>query len=93
MAREDSRRYSSEQIAEMNRTGDFVATPADAPSIDFDEVFWSELEDGNFTPVSQVELLLEAETLDSSSAARRIPRAEMSRILDAYVRARGKKAS
>jgi hypothetical protein len=44
MPKEDIRRYTMEQIREMNRRGEFVPTPPDAPEYEPDEEFWQQLE-------------------------------------------------
>jgi uncharacterized protein (DUF4415 family) len=40
MAKEDTKRYSLDDLEEMARRGDYVATRPDAPEIELDEAFW-----------------------------------------------------
>lgn len=49
MAKEDLKRYTMEEIRELNRRGEFRSIPPDAPLVDFDEEFWQELEQ-HFVP-------------------------------------------
>jgi len=96
MAKEDLRRYSSAEIDEMNRRGEVVPTPDDAPTVDLDEDFWRELE-AHFVPLSAmrsaVELKVRRTTIDFFNGRGDDATLEMSRVLDAYARSHMKKAS
>jgi uncharacterized protein (DUF4415 family) len=45
MAKEDIRSYTSEELREIRKRGDFVPTPPDAPVIELDEAFWEKAEE------------------------------------------------
>lgn len=93
MPDEDLRHYTIEELREKNERGDFLPASADAPTVDFDENFWRELEESNFEPVSSVEVLVKPATLDFFKDQSADAGAGMSRVLDAYARAQAKKAS
>ncbi len=95
MAEEDIRRYSIEELREKNKRGAFKPAPVDAPTIDLDEEFWTQLEGARPLPAGSevVELVLPQSTVEGFAQGNADYQTEMARVLDAYAASRAKKAS
>lgn len=97
MPKPDIRRYTSEQIDEMNRRGEVVRTPDDAPIYELSEREQEAFREGK--PITKadprsiiVQLELKPETFvyfDGQNDAH----GEISRVLDEYARSHAKRAS
>ena len=96
LAEEDFKRYSIEQIREMNKRGEARSSPPDGVVADLDEDFWRELEGTRPLPngsSEMVELVLPQATVASFAEQGADYQAEMARVLEAYAAAKAKKAS
>ena len=92
MPKEDLRRYTIEQIREMNRKGDVVPTAADAPEYEGDDAFWAALEETvKDEQAGIVKVAVKPETLAFFKSIPSSYASEMSRVLDDYAAAQAKK--
>lgn len=65
MVKEDIRRYSLDELKDMNDRRDFVPTPSDAPAFEGDDDFWAMVERGlSHSAADVVELRLSQEALE-----------------------------
>jgi len=90
MARNDTRRYSRDDLRAMKIKGKVHATPADAPEIELDEAFWKRARIVEARPrrKSSVHLRVDPDTLAFYRAAGRGHLTRMANILKAYAETR-----
>ncbi len=89
MAKEDIRRFTSEELKAMNERGEYVKTPPDAPTIELDEAFWQRLEAiGKIPGKVSVHLRLDAPTEAFFRRGGRGHLTRMANVLRAYAESR-----
>jgi uncharacterized protein (DUF4415 family) len=85
MAEEDIKRYSSEELKARFERGDYMKTPADAPTVELDEAFWQKVETIGRRPAKvSVHLRLDPETAEFFRRAGRGHLTRMAKVLKAY---------
>lgn len=89
MAAEDTRRYSSDELKRMIEQGDYLKTPADAPTVELDEAFWKKAESIGRRPTKvSVHLRLDPATDAFFRRAGRGHLTRMADVLKAYAETR-----
>ena len=87
VAREDIRRHSLAELAEMNEKGDYVPTPPDAPTCELDEDFWRDARVVGPAAKASVHLRVDADVLEWFKAQGRGHLARMNAALRSYMEA------
>jgi uncharacterized protein (DUF4415 family) len=91
MAGEDIRRYSIEQIGEMNARGDFHPPPPDAPEYELPEEFWEYAEKvvaERRRPRVSIHLRVKPDVLATFKAEGPGHLTRMAEVLEAYIATR-----
>jgi uncharacterized protein (DUF4415 family) len=86
MANDDTRRFSLDEIKQMQAKGQTTATPADAPEIELDEDFWRNamIVETAAPRKTDVHLRVDPETFEFFRAGGKGHLTRMAKVLKAY---------
>ena len=87
MAREDTKRYSLDELERMASRGDYVATRPDAPEVELDEAFWRNARIVAPPGKKSIHLRLDADVLAWFKAQGRGYLTRMNAVLRSYMEA------
>jgi uncharacterized protein (DUF4415 family) len=87
MAREDTKRYSLDELEEMVRRGDYVPTRPDAPELELDEAFWRRARVVESPGKKSVHLRVDTDVLAWFKAQGRGHLTRMNAVLRSYMEA------